>query len=140
MILCCIGCAIFGVTEVPTDGIHFDSSINPENDFNYMNAAETGTIKPNNNNTTTTTTTSIPNGTGTPIIIPQPIGIPNTTGTYHDSTTNDSIPPIKQTEPPVSSISIGGNNGSVHHESAPVQTVSDNALSSNEQHLWCVRQ
>lgn len=33
LLLCCIGCAIFGVTEVPTDGIDFDSG-----DFAYVNA------------------------------------------------------------------------------------------------------
>jgi DnaJ domain/Transmembrane Fragile-X-F protein len=42
LILCCIGCAIFGITEVPTDGIHFDDP-----SFSYMNAAETGTAAPN---------------------------------------------------------------------------------------------
>ena len=25
IILCCLGCAIFGITEVPTDGIEFDT-------------------------------------------------------------------------------------------------------------------
>lgn len=25
IILCCLGCAIFGITEVPTDGVEFDS-------------------------------------------------------------------------------------------------------------------
>ena len=25
MILCCLGCAIFGITEVPTDGVEFDT-------------------------------------------------------------------------------------------------------------------
>jgi hypothetical protein len=36
--LCCIGCAIFGVTEVSTDGINFEAN----GDFAYMNA-EAGT-------------------------------------------------------------------------------------------------
>lgn len=31
--LCCIGCAIFGVSEVSTDGINFEAG-----DFAYMNA------------------------------------------------------------------------------------------------------
>lgn len=35
--LCCIGCAIFGISEVPTEGINFDIG-----DFAYMNA-EAGT-------------------------------------------------------------------------------------------------
>lgn len=25
LVLCCLGCAIFGITEVPTDGVEFDS-------------------------------------------------------------------------------------------------------------------
>lgn len=33
--LCCIGCAIFGVTEVSTDGIDFETG-----DFPYQNAEE----------------------------------------------------------------------------------------------------
>jgi len=35
MLLCCIGCAIFGVTEVSTDGIDFETG-----DFAYQNAEE----------------------------------------------------------------------------------------------------
>ena len=26
IVLCCLGCAIFGITEVPTDGVDFDAS------------------------------------------------------------------------------------------------------------------
>ena len=33
--MCCLGCAIFGITEVPTDGVEFDVS-----DFAYTNAEE----------------------------------------------------------------------------------------------------
>jgi hypothetical protein len=43
MLLCCIGCAIFGITEVSTDGIHFDAA----SDFAYTNAeAGTGAAPP----------------------------------------------------------------------------------------------
>lgn len=84
MILCCIGCAIFGVTDVPTDGIHFPDAgvvVDPltkmttnnntttttpnADDHHHMNAAEMGTMKPNH-------TTNHPTTTTMPIIIPPP--------------------------------------------------------------------
>ena len=112
MILCCIGCAIFGVTEVPTDGIHFqdvvaeptatnnnDNNNNPTNtttgtDDHYMNAAEMGTVKPNQNNVPLTTNNIIP------IIIPPPPAdiASDTTGNHavsdslHHATTNHQPP------------------------------------------------
>lgn len=36
MILSCLGCAIFGITEVPTDGLEFSSA----EGFNYSKAEE----------------------------------------------------------------------------------------------------
>jgi hypothetical protein len=41
IVLCCLGCAIFGITEVPTDGIDFDSGehIGP---FGYTAATMAG--------------------------------------------------------------------------------------------------
>jgi hypothetical protein len=37
IVLCCLGCAIFGITEVPTDGIDFDTS-----DFGYSSTNNAG--------------------------------------------------------------------------------------------------
>jgi len=41
LILCCIGCAIFGITEVPTDGVEFDTG--QETDVEQAPAAPVGT-------------------------------------------------------------------------------------------------
>lgn len=37
IILCCLGCAIFGITEVPTDGVDFDTS-----DYGYSSTNNAG--------------------------------------------------------------------------------------------------
>jgi hypothetical protein len=37
IVLCCLGCAIFGITEVPTDGVDFDTS-----DFGYSSTNNAG--------------------------------------------------------------------------------------------------
>jgi hypothetical protein len=106
MILLCIGCAIFGVTEVPTDGIHFDSATNTESDFNYMNAAETGTANPIHNatiNPIPTVPTSMASNNNTPIIIPQPPGTSNTTS--NTGLDNDFVRPITSAEAPNSFVS-----------------------------------
>ena len=103
MILCCIGCAIFGVTEVPTDGIHFQDVVaeptaannnnnnnNPTNtttgtDDHYMNAAEMGTAKPNQNNVPPTTNNNIP------IIIPPPPAADVASDTAGNNAVSDSL-------------------------------------------------
>jgi hypothetical protein len=41
IILCCLGCAIFGITEVPTDGVVFDTG-----DFAYSNAEQQTAASP----------------------------------------------------------------------------------------------
>jgi hypothetical protein len=64
--LCFLGCAIFGVTEVPTDGIDFESS-----EFAYTNLGNgsaavakptpTSTVPPSSNNSDRTNGSSAPN-------------------------------------------------------------------------------
>jgi hypothetical protein len=60
--LCCVGCAIFGITEVPTDGVAFDAS-----DFAYTNAEE-GTGPPQSTSVHATASEPI----APTICIPQP--------------------------------------------------------------------
>lgn len=61
--LCCIGCAIFGVTEVSTDGINFDAAAG---DFAYM-SAEAGKAPG------TTSPAAAPNPTA---YVPPPVVVP----------------------------------------------------------------
>jgi hypothetical protein len=88
LILCCLGCAIFGVTEVSTDGIDFENT-----DFDYTNVEQGGGLSPPpsttaataavGDNTTTTTnmfdsrsSTNIP----TTAISASTPGLPSQTG------------------------------------------------------------
>ena len=65
LILSCLGCAIFGITEVPTNGVEFDPA-----DFAYTNAEE-GTAPP-----TTAAATPIyvpPPEPVTPVVVVPPV-------------------------------------------------------------------
>lgn len=44
IILCCLGCAIFGITEVPTDGVDFGADGNF--DYTHADATTTTTAPP----------------------------------------------------------------------------------------------
>lgn len=91
MLLCCIGCAIFGITEVSTDGIHFDASA----DFAYTNAEE-GTAAPGtaapvaapSSNVAATSTVFVPPPPPPPTILT-------------DQTTSDSAPDVTIDSPAV---------------------------------------
>lgn len=115
MILCCIGCAIFGVTDVSTDEFHFPNAgvvpvvdpltkvttnnntttTTPSADDQYMNAAEMGTVKPNHTTNHPTTTT----GTTMPIIIPPPTDAVLVTDAMAEdhAVVNDSMDHLKTT-------------------------------------------
>jgi hypothetical protein len=72
LILCCLGCAIFGITEVPTDGVDFDTG-----DFGGESNAESISSPP-----------AAPTGTN----YAPPLGNDDSTATASASATSDPDP------------------------------------------------
>jgi len=86
IILCCLGCAIFGITEVPTDGLEFDTG-----GYGAM-AGGTGPIPTQAPEKTSTSPIYVPppaaQTSAAPTIIPTP-----------DPATTTSEPPSQPTPP-----------------------------------------
>ena len=76
LILCCIGCAIFGITEVSTDGVEFDTG--QETDVEQPAAAPVGTHYEPPRDTNPTPKVGTPQGTIITPPPPQPIDLLDT--------------------------------------------------------------
>ena len=111
-VLCCLGCAIFGITEIPTDGVDFDAS-----DFAYANA-EAGTAPPQAS--ATATAPSEPSSSSQPVYIPPPPE-PSPTAAAEEPTPTvlpeTPSPPLDEESKPI--VSQGDTNAD-QKASAPV--------------------
>lgn len=79
IILCCLGCAIFGITEVPTDGVEFDTGDYADTSVDAGAAAPVGTnYQPPATEESSTEPEPVPDleagnpSSNTPVVVPTP--------------------------------------------------------------------